>query len=103
MFIRLLTVAFALCMGSALAQPVKDYPPAASAVSHSPVIEKEVKAWKVREHSGDTGGGNVNRRAVGVYLTTDEAGAHTSNLLLATLILMGAIALKRGRSGKRDA
>ena len=103
MFIRLLTVAFALCMGSAWAQPGKDYPPAASAVSPSPVVAKEVKAWKVSEHSGETDGGKVNRHAAGIYLTTDEAGAHTSNLLLATLILMGAIALKRSRSGKRDA
>ena len=103
MFIRLLTVAFALCMGSAWAQPGKDYPPAAGPDSHSPVVAKEVKAWKVSEHSSGTGSGNISRRPVGVYVTADEAGAHTSNLLLATLILMGAIALKRGRSGKRDA
>ncbi len=103
MFIRLLTVVFALWVGSAWAQPSKDYPSLVSPISHSPVVAKEVTALKVSEHIGDTGGSNVNRRAVGAYVTTDEAGGHTSNLLLATLILMGAIALKRSRSGKRDA
>ncbi len=103
MFTKLLTVALALCMGSACAQPSKGYSAASMATSHSPLLTKEVTAVKVSEYSGDPKGGNVNRRAEGTYVNADDASGHTGELLLATLILMGAIALKRSRSGKRDA
>lgn len=103
MFTKLLTVALALCMGSACAQPSKGYSAASMATSHSPLLTKEVTAVKVSEYSGDPKGANVNRRAEGTYVNADDASGHTGELLLATLILMGAIALKRSRSGKRDA
>ncbi len=107
MRIRLLTVALVIGMGSALAQPgiqaEANLAILNGATSDLPVIQKDANVLKVSGRSDDKKTGGAAGLARAPAFSATEVGGHTGELLLATLILIAAIAVRRSRLGKRDA
>lgn len=98
----LLTVVFSVCISSACAHAGTP-PPGSVLVAENAAhmaLQLGPEAVKVSTKNNETQVRTVSQNPTGEAPNRDSSGWRTYGTLLATLVLMGAIALRRHKSGK---